>query len=454
MLLYVLPFILLLVVALFLKKREASKNNAEPQQKSAKLKTKAKPTSKTFAVEDDAARVEPTTAPTVTASTPLAPELRRHIEKQIRDGNYFAAEAQINQALNRDQNQHELYLLLLNLHLLQNDEFAVNQLFTHLRSLNLQDVLAQATHIRQQFEADHAAELQAKAEAKAAQLAANSISFDQLQEQITTPHTQAAPLEFHTEKAVEATPQVLVEQPTEHAAQALDFPSAATSELNQPSSVTQTPAAPPTLDFDFTVPAAVQPDPASTTAAQPTALDFSFSPNAEPAPAPALDFNLNPSAEPQPTPAVERSALDFSFDLASPEKTTPDATATPAFKLDLPAVESTPAIDAVIPESVPPAETAIPEAQFEFTLAQPDAPAVLEVAQAPVTAVTQEHDPLLQLFPQLEHTDEISLNFSLAEQYIRLGAYAEARSLLAEQEQHYTDTQREHAENLLNKIAV
>ncbi|MFX3966646.1 hypothetical protein ACJBYY_11780, partial [Streptococcus suis] len=62
------------------------------------------------------------------ATTPLATDLRNKIEGQIRDRNFFSAEAQINQALNKDNSQHELYLLLLDIHLLQKDEFAISQL--------------------------------------------------------------------------------------------------------------------------------------------------------------------------------------------------------------------------------------------------------------------------------------------------------------------------------------
>ena len=58
------------------------------------------------------------------SATPLSAETRKKIEGLIQERNFFAAEAQINQALNRDNSQHELYLLLLDIHILQKDDFA------------------------------------------------------------------------------------------------------------------------------------------------------------------------------------------------------------------------------------------------------------------------------------------------------------------------------------------
>ena len=116
MLIYVIPFILLLVIAIVLKKREASKQ-AE-QTSTAKTKTKGKKVSstkktpqKTQIVADPIIEKKKT--------TPLSQDQRNKIESLIAERNFFSAEAQINQALNKDNSQHELYLLLLDLHILQ-----------------------------------------------------------------------------------------------------------------------------------------------------------------------------------------------------------------------------------------------------------------------------------------------------------------------------------------------
>ena len=136
MLIYVIPFILLLVIAVVLKKRETSKQAEQTSTAKAKKVSATKKTpQKTQIVLDPVVEKKKTTA--------LADDVRNKIGTLISAHNFFAAEAQINQALNKDNSQHELYLLL-DIHILQKDEFAINQLINHLRSLELDDFLEQA----------------------------------------------------------------------------------------------------------------------------------------------------------------------------------------------------------------------------------------------------------------------------------------------------------------------
>ncbi|MEG1030690.1 MAG: hypothetical protein RR231_09895, partial [Acinetobacter sp.] len=90
MLIYVIPFILLLVIAIVLKKREASKQ-AE-QTSTAKAKTKGKKVSstkktpqKTQIVADPIIEKKKT--------TPLSQDQRNKIESLIAERNFFSAEA-------------------------------------------------------------------------------------------------------------------------------------------------------------------------------------------------------------------------------------------------------------------------------------------------------------------------------------------------------------------------
>ncbi len=117
------------------KQNQKLKKRLLQKTKPKKLASSKKSPQQTQVVEDVVAKK---------ATTPLATDLRNKIEGQIRDRNFFSAEAQINQALNKDNSQHELYLLLLDIHLLQKDEFAISQLLNYLRSLELDDILAQA----------------------------------------------------------------------------------------------------------------------------------------------------------------------------------------------------------------------------------------------------------------------------------------------------------------------
>ncbi|WEI22312.1 hypothetical protein PYR74_20830 [Acinetobacter bereziniae] len=148
MLLYVIPFVLLLVVAIVLKKREdANKENTNTTSKKTNNKKSSKKnvarTARTSQKQQRTAVVENEVV-VQQATKPLSPELKSSIEKLIAAKNYFSAEAKINQALNQDNAQHELYLYLLDVHLAQKDEFAVNQLINHIRSLGLDDIVAQA----------------------------------------------------------------------------------------------------------------------------------------------------------------------------------------------------------------------------------------------------------------------------------------------------------------------
>ncbi|CEI50706.1 FIG00351261: hypothetical protein [Acinetobacter bereziniae] len=148
MLLYVIPFVLLLVVAIVLKKREdANKENTNTTSKKTNNKKSSKKnvarTARTSQKQQRTAVVENEVV-VQQATKPLSPELKSSIEKLIAAKNYFSAEAKINQALNQDNAQHELYLYLLDVHLAQKDEFAVNQLINHIRSLGLDDIVTQA----------------------------------------------------------------------------------------------------------------------------------------------------------------------------------------------------------------------------------------------------------------------------------------------------------------------
>jgi hypothetical protein len=450
-------FHLLLVVAIILKKREANKD-AEPSKKPTAVKAKAKPvsTSSSEVIEPTPTTTKPTPSSGIKETTQLAPELRRHIENQMRDGNYFAAEAQINQALNRDNSQHELYLMLLDLHLLQNDEFAINQLFTHLRSLQLEDILAEAQEKRTTHEQGLAADAQAKAQAQAAQLAASSVSFDQLQEQVT--HKAPAPLEFSQPASQAAltpvAPQSEVVKPLEFSfsePQSSPKTEAQPLEFNTASAATPEPKAEKSLDFAFNLEQpATAPTPVETPANN--SLDFSFTPTAEAATPLAkapLEFDLEQKAAPV------KQELEFNLDLPQ----TPSIEAAPKaeleFNLDQPSTAQATLEFNLAPETPAPAVTqATPQVNtqdFEFKIEpQPD------TAAAPVAKAASKpdaNDPLLQIFPALGQINEADLNLRLAAEYIRLGAYQDAQSILAEQDPHYTSQQRQTANELKNKIA-
>ena len=439
MLIYVIPFILLLVIAIFLKKREASKEAELSNKKTATpAKTSAKKTTTTKKVAQKSVVVEEV-VPTPQHATPVPVKIQTNIENLIKERNFFAAEAQINQALKRDNSLHGLYLLLLDIHLQQKDEFAIDQLLNHLRSLELDDILSQA----EAKKASHAHEDIAEKSANEALTAAPSsldftapvstpnqtASFDQLQHELTSNKTAEpeAALEFDT------------------------------------SSLNFSPAATPVVEK------AAEPE----VKAEPAALDFNFSLDSTAAEAkteaPAI------TAEPSASPAEEVKPLDFTFDLtpspaettAAPETTTPESTISEAAAVEPPSLD----FNFSTPESAPAVEAkAEPAPDFNFTFdstpaaetnlqptTEPEiiaAPSIsLEPAATFVGTDVDLNDPLVKSFPDLSQVDEIQLNLDLASQYVELGAYDAAKALLSEQGANYSAEQRQRADQLLNRIA-
>lgn len=369
------------------------------------------------------------------ATTPLATDLRNKIEGQIRDRNFFSAEAQINQALNKDNSQHELYLLLLDIHLLQKDEFAISQLLNHLRSLELDDILAQAEAKKSDYDQLH-------------QNSRDTIEFKP---------TEIAP---STPKPVEAT-------------NTADFDALMSSNNPAPSPVQASVVEPvqdiKPLDFDtsaFTTTTTAQPEPSI----EVQSLEFDISslntPTAEPTKSAEelkpLDFGSlsleSRPIQPAETAAADIQPLDFSFNLDTAPTTTPEA------EISLPAVDERPEFTFDF-SSESTAEAAKDIPAFSFDTVSPSEAIVEEIpavvtpnlsfsleSTAPANTVDQS-DPLVQSFPQLSEVNEIQLNLELAEQYIQLGAFEAARKILVEQEPNYSTEQRQQVEQLLSRIA-
>lgn len=433
MLIYVIPFILLLVVAIVLKKREASKEAEPKTQKAVAAKNKAKKTTSSKKSPQQTQVVEDVVAKK--ATTPLATDLRNKIEGQIRDRNFFSAEAQINQALNKDNSQHELYLLLLDIHLLQKDEFAISQLLNHLRSLELDDILAQAEAKKLDYDQLHQ-NSRDTIEFKPTEItpsapkpveATNTADFDALmssnnpapapvQASVVEPVQDIKPLDFDTSAFTTTTtaqPEPSIE------VQSLEFD---ISSLN-------TPTAEPTksaeelkpLDFGALSLESTPAQPAETAAADIQPLDFSFN----------LDTAATTAPEVETSPLAADERPEFTFDFSS-KSTAEAAKDIPAFSFDT--VSSSEAIVEETPAVITP--------NLSFSLE----------STAPANTVDQS-DPLVQSFPQLNEVNEIHLNLELAEQYIQLGAFEAAREILVEQEPNYSTEQRQQVEQLLSRIA-
>ncbi|EHU1613409.1 hypothetical protein A0118_RS19230 [Acinetobacter baumannii] len=418
--LYVIPFIILLVVAVILKKRENSQKQEATSPKNINRKSgkKASAKSSKSSREKTKAKVIEENTPAIPQSNPVPEALRHNIQQLIQEKQFSAAEAQVNQALKKDNTQHELYLLLLEIHIAQKDEFAIQQLISHIRSLGLNEIAAQAETRQKEYESSRQPDAidfpqaQTYEEPKSTDTTAqfdelttssSEASFDDLQKDYTPvkqePAIEIEPLEFNFS----------FEQ------------NSATENTNQP---------------------AQQPELSSTQETNELA-DLEFS------------FDLAPLHETEEkSQAVEIkadqensiSALDFNLDL------NPSSSETKS-------VEQAPSLDEIkLIEQTPLEATSI--APLEFSLDEPalvPAPELetqnhIDVVNEAATQ-TQIEDPLLEAFPELKQINENELDLKLAEQYIKFGANQAARNLLEGDEQKFNTEQQQHAKNLLNRIA-
>lgn len=435
MLIYVIPFILLLVIAVVLKKRETSKQAEQTSTAKAKKVSATKKTpQKTQIVSDPVVEKKKTTA--------LADDVRNKIGTLISAHNFFAAEAQINQALNKDNSQHELYLLLLDIHILQKDEFAINQLINHLRSLELDDFLEQA--LAKKAAHDHKAassrdtiDFKMESSAQTAVEQKNTADFDALMS-----NNSAAPSVTANDGSFDQLHQETRPAQTDHVEEIkpLDFN---TFSLDQaPIETAKTEAPISTVEeikpLDFS---SLSLDPTPSIAAKPeqTAVVEEIQP---------LDFSFSLD-----TPAVEKSAQPAELTIAVEEK--------PEFDFDFSHTETVAAVEA---KTV--TEETKPSLDFNLEPITPNEPLSVETAPVKASGVSfdisnisssasqaDQNDPLVLSFPELIDVNEISLNLELAAQYIQLGAFESAHELLIEHEAEYTPEQRQQADQLRNQIA-
>ncbi|OAM09321.1 hypothetical protein AZK46_12795 [Acinetobacter baumannii] len=418
--LYVIPFIILLVVAVILKKRENSQKQEATSPKNINRKSgkKANAKSSKSSREKTKAKVIEENTPAIPQSNPVPEALRHNIQQLIQEKQFSAAEAQVNQALKKDNTQHELYLLLLEIHIAQKDEFAIQQLISHIRSLGLNEIAAQAETRQKEYESSRQPDAIDFPQAQTYEEPKNTDTTAQFDE-LTTSSSEASFDDLQKDYTpVKQEPAVEIE-PLEFN---FSFEQTSTTEnTNQP---------------------AQQPELSSTQETNELA-DLEFS------------FDLAPLHETEEkSQAVEIkaeqensiNALDFNLDL------NPSSSETKS-------VEHAPSLDEIkLVEQAPLEAASI--APLEFSLDEPalvPAPELetqnhIDVVNEAATQ-TQIEDLLLEAFPELKQINENELDLKLAEQYIKFGANQAARNLLQGDEQKFNTEQQQHAKNLLNRIA-
>ncbi|SSR39018.1 Uncharacterised protein [Acinetobacter baumannii] len=418
--LYVIPFIILLVVTVILKKRENSQKQEATSPKNINRKSgkKASAKSSKSSREKTKAKVIEENTPAIPQSNPVPEALRHNIQQLIQEKQFSAAEAQVNQALKKDNTQHELYLLLLEIHIAQKDEFAIQQLISHIRSLGLNEIAAQAEMRQKEYESSRQPDAIDFPQAQTYEEPKNTDTTAQFDE-LTTSSSEASFDDLQKDYTpVKQEPAVEIEP--------LEFnfsfeQNSATENTNQP---------------------AQQPELSSTQETNELAdLEFSF----DLAPLHETE-EKSQAAEVKADQENSINALDFNLDL------NPSSSETKS-------VQQAPSLDEIkLIEQTPLEATSI--APLEFSLDEPalvPAPELetqnhIDVVNEAATQ-TQIEDPLLEAFPELKQINENELDLKLAEQYIKFGANQAARNLLQGDEQKFNTEQQQHAKNLLNRIA-
>lgn len=415
--LYVIPFIILLVVAVILKKRENSQKQEATSPKTVNKKTNKKANSKSSknSREKSKVNVVEENLPPIPQSSPAPEAVRQKIKQLIQEKQYSAAEAQVNQALKKDNTQHELYLLLLEVHIAQKDEFAITQLISHIQSLALHEIVTQAETRQKEYESSRQPDAidfpQAQTyeepkntpdtTAQFDQLTTSSseASFDDLQKDYTPvkqePAVEVEPLEFNfsfeqkTTEVDSAKPEDKISTET----------ASKTNDLN-------------TLEFSFdleSIPhkAEKSVDPSSELSVETLKVDTTSTPD--------IDFDFS----------------NFSIDKESDS-------------------QSNNSQEIVLEENIQTQPLSVETLEFSLNpIESEDNQPNLNESELSL----ENNDPLVQAFPELKQLDEDELDLQLAEQYIKLGAYTAAHALLAGNEQKFNTEQQQRAKNLLNRIA-
>lgn len=428
--LYVIPFIILLVVAVVLKKRENGQKQETTSSKSISKKVgkKASAKSSKSSREKSKASIVEEVAPALPQSSPVPEAVRQNILQLIQEKQFSAAEAQVNQALKKDNTQHELYLLLLEVHIAQKDEFAIQQLISHIRSLALNEIAIKAEARQKEYESSRQPDAidfpQAQTyeepkntpdtTAQFDQLTTSSseASFDDLQKDYTPvkqePTVEVEPLEFNFSFEKTAA--------TENTSQPVHEPEVSTSP--QEPEISSSKETNELADLEFSFDLAPQHETEEKTQAVEVKADQESSVN-------ALDFNLDLNPSSSETKSVEQATSLDELTLVEQAPLEATSIAPLEFSLDEPALVTAPELETQNPIDV--VNEAVTQAQIE--------------------------DPLLEAFPELKQVNESELDLKLAEQYIKFGANQAARNLLQADEQKFNTEQQQHAKNLLNRIA-
>ena len=321
---------------------------------------------------------------------------------------------------------------MLDLHIAQKDDFAINQLIKHLQDLELNSLIQTALDKKKEYETNKPSDA----------------------------------LEFHSSKGHFGQTSTIIETPVQDNSADFDAlvasPSPAQSFDQLQTEVTPSPVEEPKIEAEPTP--EVKP------------LDFSFSFEQKETAEPAIEIETKSSPEPELTESKDQASLEFSFNL---EPTTSPTVTEQEVKveetksgldfsfadLELKTPEPETKTEAPIhldldfnqPEVKLEEQPVFDKTAFTFEIKEPttaeETQPELIVPVSQTAPALSTNDPLMQSFPDLQTMDEAQLNLDLAEQYIELGAYESARVILQTNQSLFNQDQQQYVEKLLNKIA-
>lgn len=396
------------IIALFIVNAKQKKQDAAPSTKAGKSNKK------TTAANKKSAPVNNTKAAVTEAPTKPKIDLDNLLTKLdvlIGDKEYAKAEGMINLNLNQDSSLHALYFKLLKIYQLQQDDFAIKQLFDSVQNLNLNTVY-------QELYNEQEAHKEEQALLKSAE---------------TTATSSPDVIEFVNTELPTQTEKPVATQNNTQAFDSLAFdlsPDTSSTEA-EPNSVenTQDLSQIHSLDFNFSTTTPENGDTPSHATSEEVItsddLEFNLVDNSVQAEETSLvdaelEFNFNLEE-----PTTSTTTQTFDFTLATEEETNSDLG---QFSL----VEESPVESGVITDETKISESVPLEQNTEFA---------------------DNNDPIVQVFSELNTQDPIDVDIALAEQYLHLGVTTAAKQLLSEQSAPLSNVQSEKVQQLLQKIA-
>lgn len=402
------------IIALFIVNAKQKKQDAAPSSKASKNNKKTSSANKKSA---------PTTNVKVDVpETPAKPKidldnLLTKLDVLIGDKEYAKAEGMINLNLNQDSSLHALYFKLLKIYQLQQDDFAIKQLFDTVQNLNLNTVYQELYNEQEAYKEEQELLKSAEITATSSPDVIEFVSSD-LPTETDKPVTAQNNTQAFDSLAFDFSPDISSTKTTENEQNSVEN----TQDLSQIHS----------LDFSSTV--SESDDTSSQTPPEETTTSNE------------LEFTLADNAIPAEPSSLVDTELEFNFNLENPTSTD-----TQAFNFSLTPEEKVEKHDDT---NLGQLEFAHEEQPVELDFVADeisirDEQTALE--QSP--AFADNSDPIVQAFSELSTQDPVDLDIALAEQYIYLGDNSAAKQLLSEQSAPLSNEQSEKVQQLLEKIA-